>query len=247
MTQYGKIWRVLLDFFCLSDIFGQQHILGVWWYMGLAVLIVLAVPLLIKITDKIGYFIIPLTYALILVVPDLINNDERIGPYQGYYLAAVLGIIAARKGLLNKYTDYIEKASSGRTLVLSLIFVLATAGLGLTIGIAEALSAFYVPQLIKTVIAVIIILLCTNLAKTDVISKTLEFMGKLSDDMFIMHTAVKSVFGFIIWRIDIPIVIYSVLLILSIVITWIFKQIKKLAGYDKLVKKVSSKLEFKSR
>ena len=247
MAQYGNIWRVILDFFCLSDIFGQQHILGVWWYMGLALLIVLAVPLLIKITDKIGYFIIPLTYALILIVPDLINNDERIGPYQGYYLAAVLGVIAARKGLLNKYTAYIEKVSSGFTIVLSLIFILAAASLGLTIGIAETLSAFYVPQLIKTVIAVIIILLCVNIAKTDLIAKAMEFMGSLSDDMFIIHIVINVLFGFIIWHIDIPIVIYSLLLILSIIFTWIFKQIKKLAGYDKLVKIVSSKLEFKSR
>lgn len=246
MSQYGKVWRIILDFFCLSDIFGQTHILSVWWYMGLAILIVLAVPLLVKVTDKIGYFIIPAVYALILLVPDLIVKDELTGPYQGYYLAAVLGVVAARKGLLNKYVTYIEKASSSRTIVLGLLYIFGIISLGMMIVPAEALARFYLPQLIMTVNTVLVILLSVNIARAADVSKAFEFMGKLSDDMFIMHIVVRTVLWDLIYIVDIPVVIYLLLLISSTLVTWGFKAIKKLAGYDKLVSKVSSKLEFKT-
>lgn len=246
MAQYGKVWRIILDFFCLSDIFGQTHILSVWWYMGLAIIIVLLVPALVKITDKIGYFVIPLAAVLILLVPDFIGSDDMIGPYQGYYLAAVLGVVSSRKNLLDRYVTYAGNTSRGPRIILSILFLFSALALGMLLCLNIIPASFYLPQLIKTVVAVLVILITVNLSYLPPAAKALEFMGKLSDDMFIMHIAVRTVLVSVIYSTDSAFITYALLVILSTVITWAFKALKKLAGYDKLVSKVGSKLEFKS-
>jgi peptidoglycan/LPS O-acetylase OafA/YrhL len=245
MSQYGAIWRVVLDFFCVSDLFGQTHVFGVWWYMGLSLLIILAVPLLVMITDKIGYFIIPLVYALILLIPDLIVKDGNIGPYQGYYLAAVLGVVASRKNLLNKYVDYIEHAPRFYLIAINALLIITGSALGLFLsGINnEMMSFFLIPQLIKTIIAVLVILICVSLYKVRFVSTALQFMGDLSDDMFIIHIVINTVLERIVYYIDTPLTNYVTLLALSIPATLALKAIKKLAGYDKLVKFIGSKIE----
>lgn len=246
MAQYGKVWRIILDFFCLSDIFGQTHILAVWWYMGLAIVIVLLVPILVKLTDKIGYFIIPIAALLILFVPDFIGSDCMIGPYQGYYLAAVIGVVASRKKLLDRYVSYIGNSSRGTRPILSILFLLTALLLGMLISLNLVPDKFYLPQLIKTINAVLVILICVNLADLAPLAKALEFMGRMSDDMFIMHIAVRTVLVSVIYCTDIAAVTYVLLVALSTLATLALKAIKKLAGYDKLVSKVSSKLEFRS-
>lgn len=247
-SQYGNIWRAVLDFFCLSDIFGQTHIFAVWWYMGLSLMVVLFVPLIVKVTDKIGYFIIPLSYLLILAVPDLIVDGGFIGPYQGYYLAAVLGVVSSRKGLLNRYVEYIEKAPRLYVTGLNLAFIVLGFSLGLFISGIESdlLVSLYVPQLLKTAVAVLTVLLSITLYKIRFVSSALVFLGELSDDMFILHVVLKMVLSGIVYAVDIPFMIYFTLLALSIGSALILKAIKKLVCYDKLVDKVSSLTEVKN-
>lgn len=64
LSVYGKdkpfsfAWQMLIDMLGLSKLFGTGLYDGTWWYMSLAILIIVIVPLLFKLCDKAGSIIV---------------------------------------------------------------------------------------------------------------------------------------------------------------------------------------------
>ncbi|MBO4636436.1 MAG: hypothetical protein J5685_04740 [Clostridiales bacterium] len=248
---YGSIAKIILEFFCVSDMLGQPHIMGVWWYMGLAITIVALIVLFVKAYKKLGIFIIPITYLIMLIAPGIFRTSgfDRPGPYKGYLLAIALGTVFAGKSYMDRYMKKTAAFSAPKVILLSATYLTAILGLNFLLKVVgdNAVTAFLCfPQAVKTVSAVLLILLAMHLSRIKTAAGALGFIGKLSDDLFIMHMSVIVVLPFStsfsgIWVVD-----YFVILALSIAATFLYKKLKALVKYDELTKKICSKIDPKA-
>lgn len=242
---YGNMGNLLLDFFCISDMVGGKHLLGVWWYMGLAIFIVLVLVLFAKAFGKIGWYIIPVTYALMLIIPNLFGKDayDNPGPYKGYLLAVCLGVIFARKKLFEKYMDFLKRRSVLMNVILSAGCLTAVVVLTILLPLTRwnhIAEFLLLPQLVKTAVAILFVFFGLNLAELSIVSHSLEFLGKMSDDMFIIHIAIRVAFPPVTKMTAIPEVNYLIFLAAGIILTMAYKGIKSISKYDVLMEKAFS-------
>ena len=247
LAYYGNIGKVLLDFFCVSDMLGMRPLLGVWWYMGLAICVVLVLVLFAKAYNKLGLILIPVTYVIMIVAPAIFRTDgfDNPGPYKGYLLAVCLGVFFARNKFFENYIALLKKQSQAFMLMLTLLFLLVITGLTFVLLFVRGnyfSDILMVPQLVKTINAVLFVFLSVNLAELKITSRVFEFLGKLSDDMFIFHVALTVAFPPITRLTGIPEVNYLIFLAASILISMAFKKLKALSRYDKLMDKLYGKI-----
>ena len=246
MAFYGNVGELLLDFFCLSNILGHKNLYGVWWYMGLAMVIVVILVFFAKAFKRIGWYIIAVVYTIMLIIPnygeDAIDNP---GPYKGYFLAVCLSVIFARKKIFEEYMGFLKKESQLMNFMLSAGCLTAIVGLTILLtltGWNHIAALLLLPQIIKTVVAILFVILSLNLAELKIVSRLLEFLGKLSDDMFIIHITVMVAFPPITRLTGMPEVDYLIFLASGILVTMAYKKIKVIAKYDMLTEKVYSKI-----
>ena len=109
--------KFILDFFALSDFFGTPMISPVMWYMGLAQIIIILIPLLNELCKKIGVLLLPLSYILLLYMPDGVGIVSKYGgEYSYYFLSIIMGTICANTDFLNKFLQNSKRTTSAMSL-----------------------------------------------------------------------------------------------------------------------------------
>lgn len=89
----------------LSYAFGTPPYNPTWWYMSLAIILLVIIPVFIRTYEKIGYSII----ILAVLVPRLIwpgINDAELSVFIRYLPVVALGICASKD-------DWFEKMNTG--------------------------------------------------------------------------------------------------------------------------------------
>lgn len=99
---YGTL-KLILDFFALSNFFGTPEYCGTWWYMGLAILFIISVPIFKKLFEKYGYTMVLIG---IIAIPRILNIDFVGNSYISFILAVVLGMIFSEENLLPKIANF---------------------------------------------------------------------------------------------------------------------------------------------
>jgi peptidoglycan/LPS O-acetylase OafA/YrhL len=81
------------------------------------------------------------------------------------------------------------------------------------------------------------------ISKIPILNKILEFLGKHSINIFLIHSFIRAIYGKdLIYKLPNFIVTIVVLLLISLVLSIIIEQMKKLFKYDRLVDKLIYKI-----
>lgn len=227
------------DFMGVSELFGTPTLIGTWWYMSLALIIIAIMPLLYRLYKKFGCLPVLMLTFLVCGIVHKAYNDKVINFDMVRWLFTLeLGMICADKDLLAKIKAFrVVKKSKALDYIIK--FICMTAGLVFCFYVRQR-SDWTVSYIRDGLVPAYVVLYCyVILCDIPIVNKVLEFLGKHSYNIFLSHTFLRGFFlKDFIYGFKYPIVIFIVLLALSVVLSIVIDLLKKFSGYDKLTQKL---------
>lgn len=226
----------LIDFMGLAHLFGTPTLIATWWYMSLAVIIVVITPMFFLLYKRFGTIALFVVTFMFCGLFKTINFDLI-----RWLFTLALGMVCADHNLLakikdfkiikNKYADYIIK------------FIIYTAVLLFCIYARQNIFA-KISYLRDGIIPLFVIIYCyTIIFPIPVVNTVLQFLGKHSMNIFLFHTILRGyILKDFIYGLKYPLVIVTVLLGMSLIVSNLVELIKKYSGYNKLCRKIISKI-----
>ncbi len=248
-TRWEKIYgtgtdgviRFVLDFFGVAEMLGMSSFVRTWWYIGMAVMLVLLMPLLLRMYTRIGVLLLPISCFL----PRFLKLDMDSEVLR-YLLTIAIGIWCADSNILVKIKKF--KFSSNRKVsavvkmtaelaCLYLLYEFRKSGAGKEyLEVADAFAAF------------IVILFSFEFltGMGGLIRKPLEYLGKYSMDMFLTHTIFRGIwFDEFIYGFQSVWLIMLVLIGVSLLTSILIERLKEWIRYDRLENNVIGRLQRK--
>lgn len=178
-----NIIYIILNFLGLSDFLGKPSMSNAWWYMCLAQLIILLVPLVCRMVNKWGgVFSTAIFFALIQILNISGLHSNFGGYYVQYFFMIVFGAIIAKYGLMERISQY-KFTFFDFVVTIGIIFT------GMYLN--RALAPEYpldIRSILLSLSALGVIVLIYRLIPSGPIGKVLCFLGKHSGNMFLIHT-----------------------------------------------------------
>lgn len=87
------------DIFAVSDMMHTPKLLGVFWYMCFAQLVIFCIPVLNSFCRRFGYLSIPIAFIIMQFMGDGISTYNG-GSYLDYLVVVVCGVVVAQKSFL---------------------------------------------------------------------------------------------------------------------------------------------------
>ncbi|MBQ5398338.1 MAG: acyltransferase family protein [Ruminococcus sp.] len=227
----GNFLFIVFDFFAVADMFGTPKLLGVFWYMFFAQLVVIMLPLIFRICEKLGYVMLPITYITLLFIGQGFTTVNG-GPYLEYLLVIIIGVLFAQRDVMNRLAK--RKSKAIFKVIMFFVFLLIAAG------------AMYLREIVIPDDTLHLRGACSAIAATSIcvsfgvyfnikyLDYPLIILGKYSGGMFIIHLMLYSMLPKIVYFSHVPIVVYLTLIVESLAITYLIFSFKKLVRYDKL-------------
>lgn len=240
-TGWESVRNVVLDILCVTVYTGTPKLIYTWWYMSLALLEILLIPVMLFLY---GYIKGPGLVLLCLAVSRILHLNVLASASFNYILVMALGIWAADRNLPGRFRAWKQGEVKWEFLkmILAADLVFLTAWLyrysfwkgyeDIRYALCTLAVVFFVAQVA---------------ARIPGIREILAFFGKYSMNVFLIHSAIRG-----IWLKDflysmgewwqIVIVLYGISLAVSVVMELVKKGIR----YDRLVEMVSGRLFGKS-
>lgn len=222
----NNIIYIFLDFMGWSDFFGSPMLSGVWWYMCFAQLLIIAIPFVNALCEKLGASSFLITFFALQYLPDGIKSPYG-GRYSNYFLVVVLAVLCARNGIFDKIA---LKDKSKRYKIL--YFVLELSAILMMLKFKLVFGPIDKWQMNSFVSAVIAFCICDLVSKycgNKWLSSGLMLLGKHSANMFMAHACFYTWYPKYIYWSGNAAVSYLTLLAVSIVFSAIIEWIKKLS------------------
>lgn len=232
----NSIIFAVTDFLGLAELFGTPTLNGTWWYMSLAIIIVAVMPLFYAIYKKFGATV-PIVITFMLCGIFELQNYDMVR----WLFIMVLGMICAERNLLVKWAQFriIKKSEWADWLIKFLIYTPVAVLLVFARQYCKYNMCFH-----DAIIPVFYVFyIFAVVSKIPVIDKVLAFLGKHSMNIFLSHTFLRAYFlKDFLYSLKYPVVIVTVLTVLSLVLSIVIDLLKKYTGYDKLVNKLIQKV-----
>ena len=235
---YGTGFKSVLYFFTdamgLSELFKTPTFNGTWWYMSLAIIIILIMPLLTELYKRFGMVVVLLAPLLPQFLGIEKNNLTR------YLFMIMLGILCADKNLLEKLYNFkvCKNAYASKTIKFIVSFLILYAVIRIR-QFEGALLAQYV-EVMDAVIPLFVIYFCYEFVVfLPIVKNILQLIGKHSTTIFLTHTFFRAFyFQDFIYSFKNATLIVIMLIVVSLVYAIIYDTFVEKIGYYKLCDKV---------
>lgn len=233
----------LFDFLGLAELFGTPTLVGTWWYMSLALIIIAIMPIIYRLYKKFG--IIPV-FILTFLINGFIKkaaNDELVNFDMIRYLFTLeLGMLCADRNLLAKIKEFrVIKKNKVLDLIIKLVPMTAI----LLLCVYERRYIDWTVSYIRDGLIPLFVVLYSYmiLAEIPVLRNVLQFLGKHSMNIFMSHTLLRGFFlKDFLYGLKYSMLTFFVLLALSVLLSIFIDLVKKYSGYDKLCGKVMQRI-----
>lgn len=209
---------VILDFLGIADLFGTPMMSGVHWYMCMAQILILIMPILSCLCRKFGWLNVPLIFLLLQYVAGGISSQWG-GTYIDYLPAAVFAVlIAQRKYFEEIYLKY-KQGKTGKKICCFVGILTAIALLLWAKYMLGEISGEFNSRKIVTIVLGAIPVVCSIFVMffcKNILGMILQFIGNYSGIMFLVHTFFTGFCGKIIYAPKWVIPSYLLLLLLSL-------------------------------
>ena len=232
-TLSEKGFTVAMDILGISKLMGTESLNKAWWYMSAAFVFIILLPLLDSMIGKFGGIF---CIAFIFIFPRITKIGFTGGsrPYSFLMIFAV-GMLCCRYDFFQKFHEFKWK----KLKFTGTVFLLC---MGFFLYHKIDIKIFW--EFRYVVVPFLVILFCVEyLFRIVPLSVFFQYLGRHSMNIWLVHTfvrdwLVKYVFAFKkFWLI--PLVILAI----SLVISYCLDFLKKITGYEKLIKLIRSKLD----
>lgn len=211
---------MLTDMTGLAELLGTPTLNVTWWYMPLAYLLIFIVPVFYEFSHKTGWLLIPMG----ILLPMVLNVDKF---YYMYFMVALWGICAARENWPDRIFAW--RIPYWIKVVFSVLAVFISIFIRQNYLVQER-YAFITEGIVAMLVCMAAAILLSN---CPVLGKVMQFLGKYSMNMFLIHTFVylmifrDFIYSFrysgLIW-----LVLLIVCLVVSVLMDFLYRMIKKL-------------------
>lgn len=236
----SALWRMLIDMLGVAELFRTPTFNSTWWYMSLAIVIILAIPALNKIFDRFGAVYV---IAVSIIIPAALGL--RVVPLTRWILAVAIGVVCARYDSLSMLKTKFNQSS---------IFVKAGIFVGMTVMLRilyllrqSEIQGDYIEIWDSTIPIIIIIYLFLFINGIPGISHFFKFFGNYSTIIFLTHTFIRFYwFSDIVYYFKNAWIDFLILVAFSLAVAIAIKLLFKICRLEKLQKFVLNKISHKS-
>lgn len=224
----------LLDGLGLAKLAGSPMLVGTFWYMSLAQIIIFTIPILIWFHKKFGSVVLLAQSVLFYLCFHSMNKALAYFPV--YLFTMSLGVVFAEYDVFARIRSLCSESLAKRMACFCFLLILLPGSL----FIRKMLYATFFRAIMEGICAVEVIYFCIEyLNKTPVLKQILAFIGKYSMDIFLIHNFIRIVwYNQFTYSFKYPFLIVAVLLLVSLGVSMILEWIKHLIRYDALVQKL---------
>lgn len=239
-TPVMKGFSIIADCFGISKILGTKTVNGTWWYMGASIVFIVLIPVLYMGICKYGSFV---SGAIIFLLPRVcgfgFTGGNSIYPF---LFVMFLGMVSCKKDVFNRFRELRLGKSQDAGETVKFLFLLCA-------GIMVLWSSRMLD--IETLweygwgIApfVLILFLVIYVFRIRWIQKFLCFLGQHSLNIWLIHTFIRDWFSTYIWSVRYWFLIPLVIISISMVGSYMIFFLKRVTGYDRLIKSVTAKIK----
>ncbi len=239
----AKILNIILDMLGLAGLLHTPLLIGTWWYMSFALVIIFLIPFTVALYKKFGVLcLIPYAVLPVLFYHEFISSD-KLDNMTRWLLTIPVGVIFADCDILEKC----KQSSLVKNRVLSKLIklVIFTAVLIIMLKLRNyswGKEKFY--YYISTIVPVFFVYYMYEfITDIPVLNSVLAFLGKHSSNIFFMHTFIRAIwFPKFTYSFGHAFFTYIFMLGFSLAISMAIMEIQKLLGWDKLIKKLTQKI-----
>lgn len=232
------IINILINLLGLSNFFDTPNYAS-WWYMTIAVLYVLTLPLFLKFFKKYSYTAVLLG---VVIFPRVIDWEYENSSYISFLFVLLLGVIFAENNLMVKLANI--KIINNNTANKIIKFLIETFLLVVLVKICLVLPKSKFWEIRYGVIPVFVILyLYEYVVDVPLINKVLQYLGKHSLNVFLIHQFIRTNYlNDFVYSFKHFIIIGVVLLLTSLIVSIFIELLKKCLKYDLLINKLQNKV-----
>lgn len=229
-SRLESVFFATVDFLGLSYIIGTPSWNSAWWYMSLAVTLVLLLPWLIKLCRRYGFY---------LLLPGLLLvrwlNVEFV--LFRYLLIILLGILLTEYGTVERVKDWYAKTP----LPLKALTLLGCLGLAGLVSVLWLRAGDNLLDIYEALLCLPVCLLALlTLACIPFVNGVAEFIGRHSMNIFFFHAFIyQNWFHDFTYSLRYPVVIFLFLLGSSLLFSVLVEGLKKLLHFDRRVSRLS--------
>jgi len=226
---------MLIDLLGISDILTSPTLIGTYWYMSMATLIIFTVPCLLSIYRKLGFpfilFLISISYAI----------EWKYIWYSRYLLCILLGIAFANNSLFEKISIlFMRSKKSVKALIFSCGIILSI----ILCLIKLSNLQWSLMQICDGILVVLLSEFVILINNYGYFSRILAFIGVHSMNIFWIHSFIRHCWmREFIYGLKYPLICTIILLLISLLISLILEKIKDICMFSRLQSFIGRSIE----
>lgn len=233
----NSILYLLLDMFGWADFFGTPMLLGAWWYMCIAQILIFMLPLFVFLCEKLEWIAIPACFILLQFINGGIQSNYG-GAYANYLMAVVSGVLFAQKGILDSWKKK-DRRLVEKVLQNCVVLILILAALTIKERIKSE-DTYYLGGVLCAGAVIGISYIYCNFKTRGICAEILKFLGKHSGNIFMIHAFFYTYFPITVYWSHNFIVSWLCLILLGILSSYFVEIFKKVIHYNIIIQKLKN-------
>lgn len=233
-----KVLGILADCLGISNLLGTKSINGAWWYMSAALIYILLIPLFAEIMERFGAF---LCMSLVVLLPRILGTG-----YQGstsawsFLLIMTMGMACCRSDFFTGFHKFtIGKSRVGSDIIkgvaLAILMFLCYFGSGqIPIKLVWEYKFAFIPF-------IYILFFKEFFFRIPIFKEILAFFGRHSMYIWLLHSFVQVYLGKNVFAVREFWLVPVIILLISLVLGLAVEFLRRVSGYDNLMKKLTSR------
>lgn len=171
--------------------------IGAWWYICFAQIVVLLIPVIVEAGKKLGIILLPFSFVLAQYLPDGISSPYG-GRYKIYFMVIIMGSLCAEYDIFKYFT----LPNTHKLLKFIDIFLYIITAI-LLLYVNEKYLKSHETMIGTVLIAFAVFFMCVWCHKyftMPILSKVFIILGKYSGTMFMTHAFIYTYFAkYVYW------------------------------------------------
>lgn len=223
----------LMDMFGIAKFFGTPSLKGTFWYYGLAIFLILILPMLYWMLKRMGAFMFLAFIFLVNFNVSFSNKD-----IWHYFLCIGVGMVCAYTNFITRCVEFRFVESEGLNKMMKLVLECAAFLVLMVLRQGQLKGTLY--PLWDAVIPVLTAVIgCEFIFALPLIGKLFHFLGVYSAGIFLIHNFIRTNWlNDFTYSFGYPALIVLVLLADSLVASILIENLKKVLHFDRFLNRI---------